>query len=62
MTIVIIILYVILMIICTAVQVRYMDIDDKMGVFLIALGSIFWPIFAFLSIVAGIAQKIVKRK
>ena len=62
MTILIIILYVIAMIICTAVQVRYMDIDEEMGVFLVALCGIFWPIFAFLSIVAGIAKKIVKRK
>ena len=62
MAILIIILYAIVMIICTAVQVRYMDIDDEMGVFLFAFCSIFWPIFAFLSIVAGIAQKIVKRK
>ena len=62
MTIVIIILYVIGMIICTGVQVWYVDIDDKMGVFIVAFCSIFWPIFAFLSIVAGITQKIVKRK
>ena len=62
MTLLIIILYIILMIICTAVEVWYTDIDEEMGVFLVALCSIFWPIFAFLSIVAGIARKIVKRK
>lgn len=60
--ILIMILYIICMMICTVAQILYMDIDEDMGAFILGVFSIFWPVLAFLSVMAYIYRKIVKKK
>lgn len=60
--ILIMILYIICMILCTVAQILYMDIDENMGAFILGVSSIFWPVLAFLSVMAYIYRKIVKKE